>query len=126
MFVYLSISQSVNPFFSACLSDSMSFKLTRLRAIGLVLLLLTEGILSHIHFLTFVTSKCPTQSVYIRPWKTISQHNIASGRNMKKSKYYVWTKYFDWKQTLLGSNISSGHNLQHCALTKYFPWTKLE
>ena len=36
MFVYLSISQSVNQFFSACLSDSMSFELTRLRAIGLV------------------------------------------------------------------------------------------
>ena len=52
------------------------------------------------------------QSVHIRPWKIISQHNIASGRNMKKSKYYVWTKYFDWRQTLLGSNISSGHNLQ--------------
>ena len=53
-----------------------------------------------------------TQSVHIRPWKTISQHNIASGRNVKKTKYYIWTKYFDWKRTLLGSNISSGHNLQ--------------
>ena len=51
------------------------------------------------------------QSVHIRPWKTISQHNIVSERNIKKTKYYVWTKYFDWKQTLLGSNISSGHNL---------------
>ena len=68
------------------------------------------------------------QSVRICPWKTISQHNIASWRNMKKSRYFVWTKYFDWKQTLLGSNISSGHNLnlQYCALTKYFPWTKVE
>ena len=27
------------------------------------------------------------QSVHIRPWKTISQHNIASERNIKKTKY---------------------------------------
>ena len=45
------------------------------------------------------------QSVHIRPWKIISRHNIASGPNIKKSKYNVWTKYFDWKQTLLGSNL---------------------
>ena len=52
------------------------------------------------------------QAVHICPWKIVSQHNIASGQNIKKSKYYVWTKYFDWKQTLLGSSISSEHNLQ--------------
>ena len=40
------------------------------------------------------------QSLHIRPWKTSSQHNIAR-RNIKESKYYVWTKYFDWKRTLL-------------------------
>ena len=38
MFVYLSISQSVNRFVSVCMFDSMSFELTRLRAIGLVIL----------------------------------------------------------------------------------------
>ena len=40
-----------------------------------------------------------TQLVHIRSWKTISQHNIASGRNIRKSKYYIWTKYFDWKHS---------------------------
>ena len=47
------------------------------------------------------------QSVHIRPWKTISQHNIASGRIIRISKYFVWTKYFDRKQTLLGCHILS-------------------
>ena len=42
----------------------------------------------------------------------VSQRPIASGRNIKKSKYDVWTKYFDLMQTLLGRHIASGHNLQ--------------
>ena len=54
-------------------------------------------------------SMCPVQSVHIRPWKTISQHQIAPGRNIKNRN--IMSKYFDWKQTLLGSNISSGHSL---------------
>jgi len=65
------------------------------------------------------------QSVHIRPWKTISQHNVASGRNMKKSKYCVRTKYFDWKQILLGSNISSGHNLQIVPWRNNTPWRNI-
>ena len=56
---------------------------------------------------------CYRQSVQIRPWKTISQYNITSGQNKKISKYYVW-KYFDWKQTLLESNILLGKICRLC------------
>ena len=75
--------------------------------------------------LVVLVMKLFTQSVHIRPWKTFSQHNIASGRNMKKSKYYVWIKYFDWKQNLLGSNISSRHNLHIVPWRNIAPWRNI-
>ena len=44
---------------------------------------------------------------------------------MKKSKYYFWTKYFDWKQTLLGSNISTSADLEIVLWRNIAPWRNI-
>ena len=72
------------------------------------------------------------QSVHIRPWKIISQHNIASGRNIKKIKILCLDKIFwleanfAWKEYFIRAQSADCALMQYCTLTKYFPWTKVE
>ena len=53
------------------------------------------------------------QAVHICPWKIISQCHVASGQNVRKWKYHVWTKYFDCMQIVPWRNILSWQNMFH-------------
>ena len=54
-------------------------------------------------------------SVHFRSWKTISEHNIASGRNIKNGNI------MSGHNILTGSKLADCALTQYCALTKYFP-----
>ena len=85
-----------------------------------------------LHYISPLFMAFLLQSVHIRPWKTIAQHNIAAGRNIKKIEILCLDKIF-WleanfagKQYFIRVQSADCALMQYCALTKYSPWTKVE